>query len=209
MKTLACITLVMAATVLGHAPAALAVEEDPEAIAGATDLGFYAQDFRSQVGMGARRAAPSARYRSSDGTSSYNCNNIVAGGERTIRYPFTVPDSRVLEWVRVWGVKGASTSDLTLSVQRSCMSPTQVNPTTSQLVGTTLTSTGGQFSTTLFAGNDVPDNFNCKYWLEVVFGSNATACAASHVDLRIYKMRIQTLMPDRLFRHGFRIQVPG
>ncbi|MBX3724545.1 MAG: hypothetical protein KF823_01330 [Xanthomonadales bacterium] len=209
MKTLACITLAMAATALGSAPAALAVEEDPQVIAGTPDLGFYRQDFRSQVGMGARRAAPSARYRSSDGTSSYNCNNNAAGGERTIRYPFTVPDSRVLEWVRVWGVKGASTSDLTLNVHRSCMAQSQVTPTTDLIVGTTLTSTSGQFSTTLFAGNNVPNNLDCKYWLEVVFGSNATACAANHVNLRIYKMRIQTLMPDRLFRHGFRIHVPG
>lgn len=209
MKTLASIALVLAATTLGTAPTALAVEEDPQVIAGATDLGFYRQDFRSQVGMGARRAAPTARYRSADGASSYNCNNTAAGGERIIRYPFTVPDSRVLEWVRVWGVKGASTSDLTLNVHRSCMSQDQVSPTTSLLVGTTLTSTGGQFSTTLLAGNDVPENLNCKYWLEVVFGSSATACAASHLNLRIYKMRIQTLMPDRLFRHGFRIHVPG
>lgn len=159
--------------------------------------------------MGARRSGPGARYRSADGAASYNCNNTAAGGDRAIRYPFTLPDARVLEFVRVWGIKNASTADLTFRVHRSCMAQSAVTPDTTQLATTTLTSTSGQFSTTLNTANDVPSNLDCKYWLEVVFGSNATACALNHTDLRIYKMRIQTRMPDRLFRHGFRVQVPG
>ncbi len=187
-----------------------AEEAEDHVIAGdPIDLEFYDRDFRSQVGMGARRSGPAARYRSADGASSYNCNNTVAGGDRAVRYPFTVPDSRFLEFVRVWGVKGVDTADLSLRVHRSCMTQSEVIPTTSVLVETTLTSTSDQFSTTLNTVSDQPDNRDCKYWLEVEFGSNATACATAHTNLRIYKMRIQSRMSDRIFRHGFRVHVPG
>lgn len=205
------ITIVTAMSLTWSGSSVLADEEvDEQFISGVpTDLGFYRQDFLSQVGMGARRSGPAARYRSADGASSYNCNNTVAGGDRAIRYPFTIPNSRVLEWVRVWGVKGTNTADLTLRVHRSCMSQSEVSPTTSTLAQATLTSTSDQFSTTLNTGNDVPENLDCKYWLEVVFGDNATACAAAHTNLRIYKMQTQSQMPDRIFRHGFRVHVPG
>lgn len=211
MKHLVSIAIATAMLWVWSGSSAWAAEEaDDQVIAGGpSDLGFYDRDFRSQVGMGARRSGPAARYRSADGAASYNCNNTVAGGDRAIRYPFTVPNSRVLEWVRVWGVKGENTADLSLRVHRSCMAQSDVTPTTSVLAQTTLTTTGGQFSTTLSTGNDVPDNLDCKYWLEVVFGSNATACASSHTNLRIYKMRTQSRMPDRIFRHGFRVHVPG
>lgn len=212
MKHLVSIAVAMAVLWTWSASSVLAAEEvDEQFISGGpSDLGNYRQDYRSQVGMGARRSGPAARFRSADGASSYNCNNTVAGGDRAIRYPFTVPNSRVLEWVRVWGLKGENTADLTLRVHRSCMAQSELTPTTTVLAQTTLTSTGGQFSTTLFSGNDEPDNLNCKYWLEVVFGTDtSTGCASNHLNMRIYKMRTQSLMPDRIFRHGFRIHVPG
>lgn len=167
------------------------------------DLGFCDREWQSQVGMAARRSGPGARYRSADGTSSYNCNNTTSGGERIIRYPFMVQDTSALEWVRVWGVKGANTADLFLNVYSSCMSQTEVTPTTTSLGQTTFTSTGGQFSTPIFLNNHSPQNLNCKYWLEVRFGDSSTACAANHLDLRIYKMRVQSRRPDLLFHDRF------
>lgn len=161
--------------------------------------------FRSQVGMAARRSGPGASYRSTEGTSSYNCNNSTPGGDRIIRYPFTAPDNRVLDSVRVWGVKGVNTQDLGLAAYRSCMSQSDVLPTTQQLGSVTLTSTGGQFVSTLNLADEAPLNLDCKYWLEVTFGSSAAACALSNTNLRIYKMRVQSLRldPDPIFRDRF------
>lgn len=164
-------------------------------------------DFRGWVGMAAQPADHTARYVSSGGTSSYNCNNAVAGGQRTIRYPFTVPDSRELQFVRVWGEKGANTSDVQLSVRRSCMAQEDVVPVTTTLGSASETGAPGHFTSLVVVG-DVPDNLDCRYWLQVDFGTSATACASSPSSLRITKVRSHSVMLDRIFRGTFHINAP-
>lgn len=164
-------------------------------------------DFRGWVGMATQPADHTARYVSSGGASSYDCNNIVAGGERIIRYPFTVPDSRELQFVRVWGEKGANTSDIELSVRRSCMAQSDVTPVTTTLGSASETGAPGHFTSLVEVG-DVPNNLDCRYWLQVEFGTSATACATSPSNLRITKVRSHSVMSDRIFRGTFHINAP-
>ncbi len=163
-------------------------------------------DFVGWVGMAAEPSEHTAQFRSSsDGSSSYNCGNTAAGGSRLIRYPFTIPNLRTFEFVRIWGEKAASTADLTMRLKRSCMLISQVDPDVTTLGTTTTTGAPGLFSSLItVTSGEVPNNVSCRYWLEVEFGSTGQACAPNTQALRIMKIRLQNRVSDRIFRSAFR-----
>lgn len=169
--------------------------------------GNFNVDFQGWVGMAAQPGSHTAQYVTSGGTSSYNCVNSEPGGSRSVRYPFTLPDSRYLEFVRVWGDKLGNTADLELSLIRSCMSQNDVDPVTSTLDSMSVTGAPGAFSALLGGDVDTPNNLDCRYWLAVEFGSPATACATGGV-LRITKIRTHGTMYDRIFRGTFHHNSP-
>lgn len=160
------------------------------------------KEFQSWVGMGGQPGSSQASFRSFDGTSAYSCNNLAPGGDRKVRYVFTLPQGELLEFIRVWGRKVAGTPDVTLRVRRSCMSQSQTVPSTVTLATQQVTGNAGEFSQTL-AVNDTVDNLNCKYWMDVEFGPDTQACAASFSDLAIYKIRTQNPLPDQIFWDRF------
>lgn len=202
MKNASIIALALAAALL--VPAAFAEDGDLQAIAG-----NHNREHRPIIGMAAQPAAHTAAYRGGTGaTGAYNCANTAAGGSRTIRYPFTVPNARALEFVRIWGFKGADTADTTLRVRKSCMTQAQVDPVTTILDEVTITGAPGQFSTLAVLGSDQPDNLDCRYWVELVFGSSAQACATNTSNLRIERIRVQSLLQNRIFRGTFRQYTP-
>lgn len=168
--------------------------------------GFHNNEFRPFIGMAAQPAEDTAAYRGV--TGAYSCANLAAGGSRVIRYPFTVPDARALQFVRVWGFKTTGTADTTMLVRRSCMTGIEVNPTTVTLADTTVTSTTGAFTAVLSLGTELPLNVDCRYWVEVEFGSSAQACGSGTQDLRIDRVRVQSLLGDRVFRGNFRQYTP-
>ena len=169
--------------------------------------GINNTDFIGWVGMAAEPSAHTAAFRGgSDNSSSYNCANTAAGGSRLIRYPFTLPDLREFEFVRIWGQKLASTADLDMRLKRSCtvfLDPDA--PVVTTLGTTSLAGAPGYFSSLISVpGTEVPDNALCRYWLEVEFGSTAQACAPNTQSLRIMKVRLQSTVGDRIFRSAFR-----
>lgn len=164
-------------------------------------------DFVGWVGMAAEPSEHTAQFRSgNDGSSSYNCGNTAAGGSRLIRYPFTIPNLRTFEFVRIWGEKAASTADLTMRLKQSCMLISQVDPDVTTLGTTTTTGAPGLFSSLIvLPSGQTPNNTSCRYWLEVEFGSNTQACAPNTQALRIMKIRAQNTVSDRIFRSAFRV----
>ncbi|MBX3725901.1 MAG: hypothetical protein KF823_08285 [Xanthomonadales bacterium] len=171
--------------------------------------GFHNNEFRPIVGMAANPENNTAAYRGGSGnTGAYTCANTAAGGGRVIRYPFTVPDARDLQFVRIWGFKSTGTADTTLRVRRSCMTQAQVDPTTDILGSVNITSTDGAFSAFLNLANELPNNLNCRFWAEIEFGSSATACASGTQDLRIDRVRVHSLLRERIFRGTFRSYTP-
>jgi hypothetical protein len=176
---------------------------EPE-LDGARGTGFLDREFRGQVGMAGQPSSSEASYRSFGGTSAYSCTNFAAGGARQVRYPFTLPQDRYLEWVRVWGRKAEGTTDVTLRLRKSCMSQSQTVPSTVTLTTQQVTGAAGEFSHTLSVFETV-DNLNCKYWVDVDFGPNTEACSTNAEQLAIYKIRTQSLLPDQIFWDGFRV----
>lgn len=168
--------------------------------------GFHNNEFRPIIGMAAQPQSHTAAFRGNNG--AYTCANTAVGGDRIIRYPFTVPDARTLQFVRIWGFKTTGTPDTTLRVVRACMSQNQVDPTTEELAATTITTTSGQFTSVLSLGAETPSNLDCRYWTEVRFGTSATACGSSTQDLRIDRIRVQSLLGERIFRGTFRSYTP-
>lgn len=202
MKNTSITALVLAGALL--APAVFAEDGDLQAIAG-----NHNREFRPIIGMAAQPAAHTAAYRGGNGaTGAYNCANTAPGGSRTIRYPFTVPNARALEFVRIWGFKGPDTADTTLRVRKSCMSQDDVDPVTTILDTLTITGQPGQFSALTSLGDDQPSNLDCRYWVELEFGSSATACATTTSNLRIERIRVQSLLEERIFRGTFRLYTP-
>jgi hypothetical protein len=164
--------------------------------------GLEDREFRSWVGMGGQPGSSEAKFRSFGGTSAYSCANFAAGGDRKVRYVFTLPQGEFLEWVRVWGRKVDGTADVTLRLRRSCMSQSQTVPSTVTLSSTQIEGNVGEFSETLPV-NVTIDNLDCKYWMDVEFGPNSQACSASTGDLAIYKIRTQNPLPDLIFWDRF------
>lgn len=164
--------------------------------------GLDDKEFQSWVGMGGQPGSSQASYRSFGGTSAYSCNNFAPGGDREVRYVFTLPEGELLEWVRVWGRKLAGTTDVTLRLRKSCMSQAQTVPSTTTLSTTQVTGNPGEFSETLQA-NETIDNLNCKYWMDVDFGPTSDACASALGELAIYKIRTQNPLPDQIFWDRF------
>ncbi len=184
-----------------HLSPAIADEADIAAI-----QGFHNNEFRPIIGMAAQPESHTAAFRGNNG--SYNCANTAAGGDRVIRYPFTVPDARDLQFIRIWGFKTTGTAATTLRVVRSCMDQTQVDPTTDVLGTTNITSTDGAFSALVSLGAETPTNLDCRYWTEIQFGTSTTACAAGLQDLRIDRVRVHSLLRERIFRGTFRSYTP-
>jgi len=202
MKNASITALAMAGVLL--ASGTFAEDGELQAIAG-----NHNREFRPIIGMAAQPAAHTAAYRGGTGaTGAYNCANTAPGGSRTIRYPFTVPDARALEFVRIWGFKGADTADTTLRVRRSCMSQAQVDPATTILDEVNITGAPGQFSALAVLSSDQPSNLDCRYWAELVFGSTTAACATNTSNLRIERIRVQSLLEERIFRGTFRLYTP-
>jgi hypothetical protein len=168
--------------------------------------GAHNEEFRSIIGMAAQPEDHTAAYRGS--TGAYVCANTTSGGGRVIRYPMTVPDARTFEFVRIWGFKTTGTADTTARLRRSCMSQSQVDPTTVVLDTVNITSTTGQFTALLFGDPTTPFNLDCRYWVEFEFGPSTQACAAGIQDLRIERLRVQSRMGDRIFRGSFRAYTP-
>ncbi|TVQ40946.1 MAG: hypothetical protein EA370_02990 [Wenzhouxiangella sp.] len=198
--------MMAAGLLFGAGSGVQAADELDEGITGGAPVSTaFVSVFRPQVGTAARRSGRDARFLSTEGTASYNCNNTSPGGARIIRYPFSVPDSRLLDSVRVWGVKGANTQPLTMTVYRSCMSQSQFVPTTNVLAVAVLNTNPGQFVQSLNVGNESPLSLDCRYWLEIQFGDSAQACASSNANLRIFKMRVESLAPapDPIFHDRF------
>src|SRR5690606_39177850 len=101
--------------------------------------GINNTDFIGWVGMAAEPSAHTAAFRGgSDNSSSYNCANTAAGGSRLIRYPFTLPDLREFEFVRIWGQKLANTADLDMRLKRSCAALSPNDPVVTTLGTTSL-----------------------------------------------------------------------
>lgn len=169
-------------------------------------LNFHNHTFVPIIGIAAQPADHTAAFRG--GTGSYACHNLSPGGSRIIRYPFTVPDARTLQFVRLWGFKGASTADTTARVRRTCMSQTQLDPVTVILDTTTVTGSPGPFTAALSLGTETPSNLDCRYWVEIEFGPSSQACASTALSLRIERIRVQSLLGDRIFRGSFRPYIP-
>lgn len=172
---------------------------------GSRGTGLEDREFKSWVGMGGNPGSSQASYRSFGGTSAYSCTNHATGGDRKVRYVFTLPHGEVLEWVRVWGRKVAGTTDVTLRMRRSCMSQTQTVPTTVLLSTVLVEGNAGEFSETLPV-NDTVNNLDCKYWMDVDFGPTTEACSATTGELAIYKIRTQNPLPDQIFWDRFIVQ---
>lgn len=195
-----CLAVLLAAL---SSPAALAQDEDAALRA---IEGFHNQTFRPIIGMAGQPASDSAAYRSNSG--SYNCGNTAAGGDRVVRYPFTVPNVRNFQFVRIWGTKMADTADTTFRLRRTCMDQDNTVPATVILGTATVTTTDGPFSAVLFGDPDSPLNLNCRYWVEAEFGSSAQPCGPTSTSLRLERIRVQSLLTERIFRGTFRQYTP-
>lgn len=194
----------LALTGAALASAALAEGGGLEAIEGNHNF-----EFVPIIGMAAQPASDTAAYRGGTGaTGGYICANIAPGGSRVIRYPFAVPDARLLDFVRIWGFKGADTADTTLRVRRSCMTMSQVDPVTTTLDQVAINGSPGQFSSLAILGGDQPSNLDCRYWVELEFGPSAQACATNTTNLRIERIRVQSRLEERIFRGTFRLYTP-
>lgn len=163
-------------------------------------------DFVAWIGMAAEPATHTARYRgTNDLAGGYSCHNIAAGGNRLIRYPFTLPNLRDFDFVRIWGNKAADTANPTMRLKRSCMLTSQTDPDVTTLGTTSVTGAPGDFSTLInIPGEEIPNNSSCRYWLEVEFGSTGEACASTFDRLVIRNIRLQSRLTDRIFRSAFR-----
>ncbi len=170
------------------------------------DVNQSLYEFLSLPGVAGQPASSADEFTNSSG--AYVCKNAATRGTpHIVRYPFTLPDARRVFYVIVTGRRTSLAPPVTLNVVKSCMHWTEVNPTNTVLATTTpAPDVDGYFSSSLRLGDERPNNYDCKYWLEASIDISTKKCTDGLVDIQ--KIRIENWVADRIFRGSFSLNVP-
>lgn len=166
---------------------------------------LHNREFRQIVGAAGQPAQTSDVFGHNNG--GYQCMNATTRGTpHIVRYPFTLPDSRRIVYVSVYGRRTSGAPPMATRVAKACMSQDETTPTVTTLAtGTPSGNANGYFIASMSV-DDVPENVDCRYWAEVSFDISAIPCTAG--TAYVQRVFIEADMPDRIFRGMFNINVP-
>lgn len=168
-------------------------------------VSLHNREFRQIVGAAGQPAQTDDAFGHNNG--GYQCKNATTRATpHIVRYPFTLPDSRKVAFVNVYGRRTSDAPPMEASVLKACMSQDETAPTVTTLAtGTASGNADGYFIMVLHA-DDVPNNLNCRYWAEVRFDISSIPCTTG--TAYVQRVFLEATVPDRIFRGMFNTNAP-